>query len=140
MPPGERKSGMPDSVDMPAPVKSTMRPAEPIASLRRSMSSMPPPVLLQDSASRCRHAGIVRRAADQGPALAPDLDGIGEQGARLRIDATPLIDQDRRLGPLRRRIYDRAVLPLGAAVGHALRRRAAQLADDQVTGRHFQPP
>src|SRR6478735_3425670 len=75
MPPGERKSGMPDSVEMPAPVKATMRLAEPIASCRRSMSSMSPP---PPYSSGCRHAGIVRRAADQGAALAPDLDGIGE--------------------------------------------------------------
>jgi hypothetical protein len=43
MPPGERKSGIPDSVEMPAPVKATMRLAEPISSRSSSISSMSPP-------------------------------------------------------------------------------------------------
>src|SRR5687767_14726316 len=136
MPPGERKSGMPDSVEMPAPVKATMRLAEPIASFRRSMSSMSPPRTL----SGCRHAGIVRCAADHGAPLAPDLDGVGEQRARLRIDAAPLVDQDHRLGSLGRRVDDRAILPLGTAMGYALSRWPSQQADDQVARRHFEPP
>src|SRR6185437_11846648 len=41
MPPGERKSGMPDSVEMPAPVKATMLPASAIIRLRSSMVSDP---------------------------------------------------------------------------------------------------
>src|SRR5438128_4653803 len=40
MPPGDRKSGMPDSVEMPAPVNATMRLAALIISRRRSVSSM----------------------------------------------------------------------------------------------------
>jgi hypothetical protein len=35
IPPGDRKSGMPDSVEIPAPVKTTMRLADPIRALSR---------------------------------------------------------------------------------------------------------
>ena len=40
MPPGERKSGMPDSVEMPAPVKATMLLASSIMRLRSSTLDM----------------------------------------------------------------------------------------------------
>src|SRR5215475_11669344 len=90
MPPGERKSGMPDSVEMPAPVKATMRLAEPIRSRSRSISSMDPP----RARLRRRHGRIMHRAASEGLAFAVHLDSVGEQRARLRIDAAPLGDGD----------------------------------------------
>src|SRR5215510_7497072 len=93
MPPGERKSGMPDSVEMPAPVKATMRWAEPIKSRSRSMSSK----VLSCPRSRRRHGGVVHRAADIRFALAVHLDSVGEQRTRLRIDAAPLGDGDGEL-------------------------------------------
>src|SRR5215510_12370960 len=136
MPPGERKSGMPDSVEMPAPVKATMRWAEPIKSRSRSMSSM----VLSCPRSRRRHGGVVHRATDIRFAVAVHLDSVGEQRTRLRIDAAPLGDGDGELWILGRRIGDRSLQLLRPAMRHTLRRGAAGDDQEQIARRHFQAP
>src|SRR5216684_6687883 len=99
MPPGERKSGIPDSVEMPAPVKATMRLAEPISSRSSSISSIAPPV----ARSLRRHRRIVHRAAYECSALGSHIHGVGEQRAGLGIDAAPLINHDGEFRIVRRR-------------------------------------
>jgi hypothetical protein len=41
--PGERKSGIPDGTEMPAPVSATTDPAERISSARRSWAALTAP-------------------------------------------------------------------------------------------------
>src|SRR3981189_3562735 len=136
MPPGERKSGIPDSVEIPAPVKATMRLAEPISSRSSSMSSISPPV----TRSRRRHGRIVYRTADECFALASDLHGIREQRARLGIDAAPLAEHDREVRVVRRRIGHCAVQLLRPAMGNALRRLATGDTQRHVARRDLETP
>src|SRR5216683_4533408 len=136
MPPGERKSGIPDSVEMPAPVKATMRLAEPIMSRSRSISSMSVSYLR----SRCRHGRIVHGAAGECPALASHLDGIGEHRAGLGIDAAPLVDHDGELRIVGRRIAHRATELLRPAMGDALHRLAAAKAQHHVARGDLEAP
>src|SRR5581483_11604065 len=84
MPPGERKSGMPDSVEMPAPVKATMRLAEAINSCSRWMSSMFPPI----TRSRRRRGAIVPANISPGDADRPtDGDHLADGGIDKRRQA-----------------------------------------------------
>src|SRR5262245_29482591 len=64
MPPGERKSGIPDSVEMPAPVKATMLSASSIMRSRSSTLAICPP--------RRQRAGIYAISAPALPQLADD--------------------------------------------------------------------
>jgi hypothetical protein len=56
MPPGERKSGMPDSVEMPAPVKITVRREARSISMSDATSSCPEgfsPMLMRGLTELC---------------------------------------------------------------------------------------
>src|SRR5215467_14332996 len=65
IPPGERKSGMPHSVEMPAPVKGTMTLAAAISSRRLAMAVSTSDAIIYDGPRSSRLSAHDQSALDQ---------------------------------------------------------------------------
>src|SRR5690349_18593835 len=117
--PGERKSGIPDGTEMPAPVRATTEPASRISSARRATSALRP---AWDGAATCSAAFEARRAfaEERGDPLARVLGGErgrersllgGDAGVEVAVgrDGLDLADGERRLGGEPARPHQRGV-------------------------------
>src|SRR6185436_4718477 len=91
MPPGERKSGMPDSVEMPAPVKATMFSASAIMRPSSSTFAISPPRATRGLLGILFQLG--RRGVEAAVLAGPEARRSGRSGVLHAARAVPLQQQ-----------------------------------------------